>query len=211
MQSTDLTGKKFAIVGGSGGIGKAICEQLKNLGAHPIPLSRSTPYFTIDLTSPKAIEKAFHRLGPLDGLINCAGFLKVSPLSQLSFEEIGTHLDVNLKGVILACKCAQIKAGGHIINIASSSFTRGRKNLSLYSCAKAAIINFTQALSEERTELKIHSVVPQRTKTQMRLENFPQEDPSSLLEPEEVAKAVIGLLKDSNSTGLLVEVKKNYT
>lgn len=206
---TNLSGKKIVIIGGTGGIGKVICEELKKLGACPIPLSRSTPYFSIDLKNSKSIESAFHLLGPIDGLINCAGFLKVSPLSTLSYEDIETHLDVNLKGLILACKFAQIKQGGHIINIASSSFTRGRKDLSLYSCAKAAVINFTQALSEERPDLKIHSVVPQRTKTPMRLENFPQEDLSSLLEPLEVAKAVISLLQDPYSTGLLIEVKKN--
>lgn len=80
--------------------------------------------------------------------------------------------------------------------------------MSIYSASKAAVVNFTQALAEERPELFVHTVVPQRTCTQMRLTNFPHEDPKLLLNPEEVADVVLSLLKDATSTGMLVEVKK---
>lgn len=199
-----LEDKVFAVIGGSGGIGSEICKKIKQLGGIAIPLSRKTG---LDLTDPLSIEATFTKLGPLDGLINCAGMLKVAPIHQLSFAEIDEHLNVNLKGVILCCKTAQLSPGAHVINIASSSFTRGRKEMSIYSCAKAAVVNFTQALSEERPELRVHTVVPQRTKTAMRLTNFPDEDPTSLLNPEAVAASVIALLKDPHSTGMLVEVK----
>ena len=80
--------------------------------------------------------------------------------------------------------------------------------MSIYSCAKAAVVNFTQALAEERPDLRVHAVIPQRTRTKMRQDNFPSEEEASLLDPELVAKAVLSLLKDPLSTGMLVEVKK---
>ena len=80
--------------------------------------------------------------------------------------------------------------------------------MSIYSCAKAAVVNFTQALCEERPELHVHTIVPQRTRTSMRQENFPGENTQSLLDPAAVATAVISLLRDPISTGMLVEIKK---
>jgi len=204
---TSLHAKRYAIVGGTGGIGSAICDAIAKAGGLPIPLSRTTTP-PINLQEAASIDDAFASLGALDGLINCAGFLRTGPLAALSHLDIEQTLDVNLKGLILCCKAAELKPKGHLVTIASSSFTRGRKEASIYSCAKAGVVNFTQALSEERPDLCVHIVVPQRTRTPMRLANFPHEDPTSLLEPTEIAEAVLSLLMDPISTGTLVEVKK---
>jgi len=204
-----LAKKTFAVVGGSGGIGRAICAQLEAAGARAISLSR-TSETPLDLKDPLSIDAAFERLGPIDGLINCAGFLLNKPFEMLTLTEIESMLQVNLSGLLVCCQKAKIKEGGHIVNIASSSFAKGRKDTAVYSCTKAAVVNFTQALAEERPDLRIHAVIPQRTRTPMRLENFPNEEMSSLLEPEEVAHKVIDVLKDPDSTGMLVEVRKNY-
>ena len=207
--STSLEGKRFAVVGGTGGIGSAICAKLQNSGATPIPLSRGT-CLPIDLRDLDSVAAAIERVGPIDGLINCAGMLLAKSLSAFTLSEIESLLRVNLSGLIVCCQKAMVKEGGHIINIASSSFARGRKDTAVYSCAKAAVVNFTQGLAEERPDLRVHVVVPQRTRTKMRLENFPGEDLDSLLEPEEVARRVVDLLRDPDSTGMLVEVKHNY-
>jgi len=196
-----IAGKVYAVVGGSGGIGTAICQELEMHGAKAISLSRKTG---LDLRNPESIEKVFQELGPVDGLINAAGVLK---MGQLTLAEINEVLDVNLKGLILCCQKAEVKS--HIINIASSSFMRGRKDMGVYSCTKAGVVNFTQSLAEERPNLRVHAVIPQRTRTQMRLDHFPEE--SDLLEPEQVAKTVVQLLMDFSTTGMLVEVKKHVS
>jgi len=206
-----LEGKVYAVVGGSGGIGQAVCEALAREGARGVVLSRSGEFF-LDLRRPETIREAFARLeqehGAIDGLINCAGKLIVKPLEKMVLEEIEEVLAVNLQGLILCCQQAKIKAGGHVINLASSSFTRGRKESGVYSSAKAGVVNFTQALAEERSDLRVWAVVPQRTRTAMRRENFPDEDPETLLSPEEVAQRVVELLKDQAQSGLIAEVKK---
>ena len=202
-----LQGKTFAVVGGTGGIGRAIVEALEREGAKALSLSRTAPN-PIDLLHPATIEKAFREAGTLSGLINCAGYLLVKPLEQLSLTEIEELLAVNLSGLILSCRHAQILLGGHIINIASSAYSRGRKDSSIYSSAKAAVVNFTQALAEERPDLHIHTVIPPRTNTPMRTKNFPNDNVQELIEPSAVAHSVIALLKDSASTGGLVEVRQ---
>ena len=95
-----------------------------------------------------------------------------------------------------------------IVNIASSSYVRGRKNYAVYASAKAAVVNFTQGLAEEREDLLINAIVPQRTLTPMRVDNFPDEHPSTLLNPEEVAREIINLLKHNSLTGTLIEIRK---
>ena len=208
----DLAGKRFGVTGGMGGIGKAICEQLEQHGAVAIPISRSASTYSADLTSYAETHTLFSQLyddhGELDGLINCIGALKINPLERSLPEEIERLIATNLTGVIYSCKCARLKPGAHIINVASSSYARGRKNFSVYSCAKAAVVNFTQGLAEERPELCINALIPQRTRTAMRLGNFPDEDPSSLLDPREVAIEVLRLLQQTSLTGALIEVKK---
>lgn len=210
--SSSLKGKTYIVAGGTGGIGQTVCEQLKKEGAHPIPLSRSSMPVTADLTCFHAAYAAFQQIyeayGPVDGLINTIGELHVSPLSCLSSEQIESQISINLNALIFCCKCVVLKKGAHIVNIASSSYARGRKDYSVYASAKAAVVNFTQGLAEEREDLLINAIVPQRTATSMRLQNFPDEDPQTLLSPLEVAKEILLLLKQKDMTGSVIEVRK---
>lgn len=211
IQSNSLSGQRFIIVGGTGGIGSAIAEKIHSIGGAVILLSRTSSPFSLDLKNSASIEEVFQKIhlkaGPIDGLINCAGCLQKGPLSHLSLQQIETMIDVNLLGLILCCKNANLKSGAHVINIASSSFSRGRKDLSVYSSAKAGVVNFTQSLAEERPDLHVHAVIPARTNTALRRQNFPDEDIRTLLDPRFIADAVIQLLQDHEYTGLSIEVK----
>lgn len=209
-----LQGKRFALLGGTGGIGQALAHQLTQEGAIPLLLSRSSPTYPIDLTQPSTISTLFARLfeehGLLDGLINCAGLFIAKPLASLSLQEIEQLLDINLKGLILSCQHARIAPQGHIINFASSSFFRGRKEMGVYSSTKAAVVNFTQALAEERPDLRVHAIIPHRAKTPMRRSQFPEESSEELLDPVHIAETVVHLLKEPHATSVLVEVKKEW-
>ena len=199
-----LKGKRIAITGGTGGIGQAICTLLESEGAIPVIISRTAQEFAADLTSEEKARQLFETIGPLDGLINSLGLLKVGTLDTLSAEEIHSMIAVNLTGLIYSCKWAQVKEGGHIINIASSSYARGRKGYAIYSSAKAGVVNFSQALAEERPDLRVNVVVPQRTNTAMRQASFPDEAVETLLPPEKVAAAIVNLLKQTNLTGSII-------
>ena len=129
-------------------------------------------------------------------------------MQKLTPLEIEKTIRINLTGLILCCKEAKLKKDAHIINISSSSYSRGRKNASIYSSAKAAVVNFTQALSQELPNLKINVVAPGRTNTNMRRDNFKDENINTLLSPSDVAKEVISLLKESSLTSSIVEIKK---
>ncbi len=207
-----LAGKLFAITGGTGGIGSALAEQLKKKGAHPLIISRSAPTYAADLTCSKEAASLFHTLqtahGPLDGLINCVGSLNLQPFHSLAPSEMDALISANFHALLYSCRYVHLKKGGHIVNIASSAFSRGRKSYILYSSAKAAIVNFTQGLADERPDLRVNALVPQRTRTPLRLRNFPDDDPEMLLSPDEVAQNIVSLLERSDLTGILLEVRK---
>jgi len=214
VQIPSLKGRVFAVTGGTGGIGRAICLKLIELGAIPIEISKTSAEFKADLTKYDEVEKVFDEIhkkyGPIDGLINSVGSFAVKQLPDLSEKEISNTIASNLTTVIYCCRSGKIKPGGHIVNIASSSYSRGRKEYPVYSAAKAAVVNFTQALAETNPDLYVNVIVPQRTNTPMRRTNFPEENPLSLLEPKEVAEKITRLLRSAKVSGTILEVRKKH-
>ena len=69
------------------------------------------------------------------------------------------------------------KTRGSLLLFTSSSYTRGRSGYSLYSSAKAAVVNLTQALADEWAAdgMRVNCVNPERTATPMRTKAFGQE------------------------------------
>ncbi len=206
-----LEGKVFVVTGGMGGIGKAIIQALEMKGAKAICVSRSSPNYSCDLNdfnkTEQLFDKLYKRYGALDGLIHTVGSLTIAPFKSQSVDQIKHMIDTNLTSNLYAIACAKLKKGAHIVNFASSAFYRGRKNYALYSGAKAAIVNFTQGLALEHPEYYINVAVPYRTDTAMRKTNFPHEDTSLLLTPEEVANETLSILQ-SKLQGAVVSIKK---
>jgi len=207
----DLRGARIAISGGTGGIGSALTRLLEKEGAIPIPLSRSADN-SVNFRCSASIETCFTKLheqfGPLDGLINCVGHLERASLQTLSKESIDAQIDLNFRGVVLACKHVQLKEGGQIINIASSSYFHGREEIAVYAATKAAIVNFSQGLAKERTDLIVNVVAPARTDTTMRRTQFPEENLELLLSAEKVAEEIVDLLRQARRFESVVEIRK---
>ena len=80
---------------------------------------------------------------------------------------------------------------------------------SIYSSTKSAIVNLTQALSEEWAEdnIRVNVICPERTATSMRLKAFGNEPLETLCSPEKVAIASLNTII-SNFTGQVIDVKK---
>ena len=98
---------------------------------------------------------------------------------------------------------------GSLLLFTSSSYTRGRSGYSLYSSAKAAVVNLTQALADEWGEsgVRVNCINPERTGTPMRTKAFGEEPPESLLASEEVARASLDTLLGPG-TGHVVDLRK---
>ncbi len=214
-ENSSLEGKTFAVTGATGDIGKAICKRLLELGAMAIPISKSAEGFPVDLTKHKETKAVFEAIyikhGPLDGIINSIGTFSTKEFTTLSQEEIDQTISSNLTSIIYCCQAIRLKKGAHIINISSSSYSKGRKEYPIYSASKAAVVNFTQGLAEAMPDHFVNVVVPQRTNSTLRKNNFPEEEVSSLIEPTEIAEKITKLLSYPHLTGTIIEVRKKHT
>ncbi len=210
-----LDGATVVVFGGSEGIGRAICTQAEAYGARAFSFSRNATGTHVERREEvaAAIAEVAAQTGRIDFVVNAAAVLEVAPLSEVDADQARSSLDVNLLGpVIIAQEAFPFlkESRGHLLFFTSSSYTRGRAGYSLYSAAKAGLVNLTQALSEEWAEygIRVNCINPQRTKTGMRERAFGHEDETTLLRPEQVAAASIDTLA-SDLTGQVVDVRQS--
>jgi 2-C-methyl-D-erythritol 4-phosphate cytidylyltransferase len=99
------------------------------------------------------------------------------------------------------------KSKGTLLLFSSSSYTRGRSGYATYAATKAAIVNLTQGLSEEWEEddIRVNCIIPGRTDTKMRTDNFINEKKDTLYSPYHVAIQATQLIC-SSLNGALVRV-----
>lgn len=208
--SFDFQGKKIALIGASGGIGRQIHKELLKEGADVIPLSRNSTPFSVDLLKTSSIEKTakelFENYGLLDGCIFSAGCLHKGTIENLHEAQVEEMARVNFLSLIPLLQHLPLKKEALFILIGSSSYFRGRKEIGVYSATKAASINLLQSLSEECPELKIQIICPKRTATPMRKKNFPLEDPSTLADPWDVAKSILEKIKKNSCKGEILNL-----
>lgn len=172
---------KLAILGGAGGIGRALTLRAKSegwtvtildlhasLSAHPVPDGVSS--IAIDVSDPNSVSSAFSTLGPLDGFVNLAGFM--SPHQSLLstplevFDEVMTG---NLRGAFLAAQAALPllqQASGAMVNVASGLGAHARPGFGPYAAAKAGMISLTKTLAlEAAPRVRVNAVGPSAVDT----------------------------------------------
>lgn len=212
-RSTTLHGKTIVVLGGSYGIGAEIARLADVSGATVIAHGRSTTGLHVE--DPTAIAEALDRTarehGGIDAVVLTAGVLRMGRLHEASDEEVAETVAVNYLAPIHVARAAfphLRRTHGHLLYFTSSSYTRGRENYALYSSTKAAVVNLTQALSEEWAPqgVKVNVVNPERTATPMRSQAFGSEPPGTLLSAADVAEASLDVLA-SDITGIVVDVR----
>lgn len=211
---TALDGKTMVVFGGSYGIGADIAELAKEYGANVATFSRSTTGTHVQKREDivKAAKSVLAEHGSVDFVVNTAGVLPRGALVDFSDETIFSATDINYIAPILIAQefHPHLKAtGGSLLLFTSSSYTRGRSGYSLYSSAKAATVNLTQALADEWAPdgIRVNCINPERTGTPMRTKAFGEEPPESLLQSTVVARASLDTLL-SGGTGHLIDLRR---
>jgi len=210
-QGLNVRGKRALIFGGSKGIGAAIARVLQESGAVTVSASRSTGCDIGDATQvASAVERAAKEMGGIDFVVNTVGLLEQTRLENQSIGEIEGQIRVNLLGAFFIAHSAypHLKASeGTLLNLSSSSYSRGRAKYTPYSASKAGIVNLTQGLADEwaADRVRVNCLVPGRTDTAMRRANFSDEAEETLLNPFEVALSACKILS-AEQTGMTVRV-----
>jgi 2-C-methyl-D-erythritol 4-phosphate cytidylyltransferase len=210
-----LEGRTLVVFGGSSGIGADMADFGARHGARVFPFSRSTTGTHVErrVDVRAALDTVLAETGRIDFVVNTAGVLPREQLAATSEETIRTATEVNYLAPIVIAQEAHPhlrETRGSLLFFTSSSYTRGRSGYSLYSSAKAAVVNLTQALADEWAAdgVRVNCVNPERTATPMRVKAFGEEPAGTLLESDEVARRSVDVLV-SGETGLIVDVRRD--
>jgi 2-C-methyl-D-erythritol 4-phosphate cytidylyltransferase len=209
-----LSGRSVVVFGGSYGIGADICRLAEQYGAQVFSFSRSSTGTHVERRTDlvAAADQVLAETGRIDHVVNTAGVLPRGTLAETSEETVYSATDVNYLAPVFMAQVFHphlAKTGGSLLLFTSSSYTRGRSGYSLYSSAKAATVNLTQALADEWAAdgVRVNCVNPERTATPMRTKAFGQEPADSLLESEVVARTSLDVLV-SGLTGHVIDVRR---
>ncbi|MGY1703215.1 SDR family NAD(P)-dependent oxidoreductase [Geodermatophilus sp. SYSU D00697] len=209
-----LEGKTIVVFGGSYGIGADIVRLAEAHGATAMVFSRSATNTHVERRADivAACEQVLAATGRVDYVVNTAGVLPRGELAETSEETVYMATEVNYLAPIHIAQVFQPhlqKTRGSLLLFTSSSYTRGRSGYSLYSSAKAAVVNLTQALADEWAAdgVRVNCINPERTATPMRTKAFGDEPADSLLTSEAVAETSLDVLI-STFTGHIVDVRR---
>lgn len=216
--------KTCVITGASRGIGRAIAiamskrEDISNFiliartsqgleeTASLMDNSKNTELFPLDLTDyqqvNKTIQQVGERYGTIDILINVAGYANPKSLLETSVEDWEKTYRVNVHSLFNITKETvkfMKRTGGKILNVASTAGSSARPGWLAYASSKAALISISQTLSEELSEygILVYCISPGRCATELRKILAPDEDPSTIMQPEDVGDVVYHLLSDT--------------
>ncbi|HTX33381.1 MAG TPA: SDR family oxidoreductase [Bryobacteraceae bacterium] len=163
------------ITAAGAGIGRATAEAFAREGCRVIATDIDASklegltgeLLPLDVRSTQAVRELAARIGPIDILFNCAGFVHHGTVLECSEEDWDFSFDLNVKSMhrtIQAFLPGMLKRGnGSIINVSSgSSSVRGIPNRYVYGASKAAVIGLTKAVAADfiRAGIRCNAICP---------------------------------------------------
>lgn len=245
-----LAGKNAVVIGGGGVLAGEIALGFAKAGASVAVLGRSQEKvdaraaeitalggkalgISADTASKADLERSLaliqQELGPVDILLNGAGVNSATPFFDITEEEWQRIVDINLKGVFLACQVfgkgmVESGRGGSVINISSASSGPPLSKVFTYGVTKGGVNQITQFLAREwaPARVRVNAIVPgffpaeqnRKILTEDRVASIFRHTPMNRFgESEELVGAAIYLASDKASsfvTGTILRVDGGF-
>ena len=234
----DLTGRIALVTGASRGIGYFLAKELAAAGAHVIAVARtvggleelddeiradgrgSATLVPLDLTDFPGIDRLggqiHERWGKLDVLVANAGVLgTISPLGHVEAKVFDKVMAINVTSTWRLIRSVdpllRASDAGRAIVLSSGAAHSARAYWGPYAASKAAVEALARSWADESKNLalRVNSVNPGATRTAMRAQAMPGEDPATLPHPSQVAAEIVKLADPKlTETGLVYDVQK---
>lgn len=237
-EALDLTGQIALVTGASRGIGYFLAKELAAAGAHVIAVARTTggleelddeikaaggqaTLVPLDLTDMAGIDRLggaiYERWGKLDVLVANAGILGViSPLGHVEAKVFERVMAINVTSTWRLIRAVdpllRAAPAGRAIVMSSGAAHSARAFWGPYAASKAAVEALVRSWAHETENLplRINAANPGATRTAMRAQAMPGEDPNSLPHPSEVAAKIARLASPSiTETGAIFDVPQD--
>jgi 3-oxoacyl-[acyl-carrier protein] reductase len=166
------------VIGGASGIGWASAQALAADGCRIVVADRDaegasaraaqlgaphTSGYT-DVTDEDSVQKLFEEVGPVDIVLNCAGFSNVGLITDMPVEGFRSVIDVCLNGGFIVAKHAgrNLPEGGVLVSISSLNGRQPAAGMSAYCAAKAGLSMLTQvaALELGPRGIRVNAIAP---------------------------------------------------
>jgi NAD(P)-dependent dehydrogenase (short-subunit alcohol dehydrogenase family) len=228
----DLSGRIALVTGASRGIGYHLARQLAAAGAHVVAVARTVggleelddeikaaggeaTLVPLDLEDMPGIDRlggAIHqRWGRLDVMVANAAILGViAPLGHVEAKTFEKVIAVNVTATWRLIRSLdpllRLSDAGRAILLTSGAAHSARAFWGPYAASKAAVEAMARSWADETRNmpLRVNAADPGRTRTAMRRQAVPGEDPNTLPTPEEVASKILPLASPAlTQTGLI--------
>ena len=213
-----LDGATALVTGGSEGIGRGIAAALAAKGCevtitgrHLEPLRAAADELDcrwfqgdvgVEADAVRCVAEVVERHARLDILVNNAGFGRFAPLVETTLEDLEAVYRTNVFGAFLmareAAKQFVRQGSGHLVNISSTSGTKGGAGGTAYASSKFALRGMTECWRDElrRHGVRVILVNPSEVQTGFFGKVGRQQEPSAKkLRPQEIADAIVGVLE----------------
>jgi 3-oxoacyl-[acyl-carrier protein] reductase len=229
-----MTDRAAVVVGGASGIGRAVAHALAADGCRVTVADRNTdgartvaaelgdPHTAamVEVTDEGSVRALFEQAGPLDVVVNTAGYSGVGLITELPVEDFRSVVDVCLTGAFLVIKHAapRLRDGGALVSLSSLNGRQPAAAMSAYCAAKAGLSMLTQVAALELAPrgIRVNAVAPGFVHTPLTepatqipgvldeyLENTPLGRAGTA---EEIAEAVVFLSKAPWLTGEVLDL-----
>ena len=221
VEGVDLRGIRAVVTGGASGIGVETARSLARAGADVVLAVRDTaagdrvaadiaattgrpvevaPVDLLDRRTVAAFTQAW--TGPLHLLVLNAGQLgTLSPIAHISPKDWDKVLAVNLTANFRLLRAfdpwLRLSPAADVVALTSSVGASPRANWGTYAVSKAALDSLLRIYGQEVSaisQIRIHIINPGATRTLMRENAFPGEDPATVKPPEDVAAMIVSAI-----------------
>ncbi|MGI6852837.1 SDR family NAD(P)-dependent oxidoreductase [Mesorhizobium sp. 1B3] len=235
--SLDLTGRIALVTGASRGIGYFLAKELAAAGAHVVAVARTVggleelddeikaaggqaTLVPLDLTDMAGIDRLGgainDRWGKLDVMVANAAILGViSPIGHVEAKVFDKVMAINVTATWRLIRSVdpllRLSDAGRAIIMSSAAAHSARAFWAPYAASKAAVEALARSWADEtrNSPLRINAVDPGPTRTAMRAQAVPGENPASLPHPSEIAARIVGLASPSlTETGLIYNARQ---